>query len=144
MNLWTARVNYSGADRVDISRAGCDRARKAGGETPGEFLAPSAALVFPALAALKAVSEVAAALPVPRWAADASATLWERYSADYRLEMLASWKNRRVEWEAFLQRERAVMCCYCVPVNGVLRCHRMLAAGYLARLGATYCGEVNG
>ena len=54
MNLWTARINYSGADRVDISRAGCDRARKAGGETPGEFLAPSAALVFPALAAMKA------------------------------------------------------------------------------------------
>jgi uncharacterized protein YeaO (DUF488 family) len=132
VNLWTARINYSGADRVDISRAGCDRARKAGGETPGEFLAPSAALVFPVLRAMKAATTDAEREQV-----------WTDYATLYRLEMLASHKARRPEWEAFLQRERATIVCYCVPVNGVLRCHRVLAAGYLARLGATYCGEVN-
>ncbi len=133
MNLWTARINYSGADRVDISRAGCDRARKAGGETPGEFLAPSAGLVFPALRRMKDATT-----------AHERQVVWHEYATAYHLEMLATYKARRPEWEAFLQRERATIVCYCVPVNGVLRCHRMLAAGYLARLGATYCGEVNG
>lgn len=132
MNLWTARINYSGADRVDISRAGCDRARKAGGETPGEFLAPSAALVFPALRRMKEATTDAER----EW-------VWRAYSDAYRVEMLASHKGRRPEWEALLRRERAVLCCYCAPLTGVLRCHRVLAAGYLARLGATYCGEVN-
>ena len=132
MNLYTARISCRDPDAVDISRAGCDRLRKAKKPAPGEFLAPSAGLVFPALRRMTdAVT------------ASERQAVWADYSADYRLEMLASWKNRRAEWEAFLQRERAVMCCYCVPVNGVLRCHRMLAAGYLARLGATYCGEVN-
>lgn len=133
MNLWTARVNYIGADRVDISRAGCDRARKAGGETPGEFLAPSAGLVFPALRRMKEATT-----------AHERQVVWHEYATAYHLEMLATYKARRPEWEAFLQRERATIVCYCAPVNGVLRCHRMLAAGYLARLGATYCGEVNG
>ena len=134
MNLWTSRINYSGLDRVDISRAGCDRARKAGGATPGEFLAPSAALVFPTLAAMKAAPHALARQAV-----------WADYSAAYRLEMLASYKARRPEWDAFLQRERATIVCYCASdLHGVLRCHRLLAAGYLARLGATYCGEVNG
>ena len=133
MNLWTARINYCGADRVDISRAGCDRARKAGCETPGEFLAPSAGLVFPALRRMKEATT-----------AHERQVVWHEYATAYHLEMLATYKARRPEWEAFLRRERATIVCYCAPVNGVLRCHRMLAAAYLARLGATHCGEVTG
>lgn len=127
MNLWTARVNYRGTDRVDISRSGCNRARDDGGEAPGEFLAPSAALVFPTLRAMKAAESTAERDAV-----------WIAYKAAYRLEMLASWRERRPEWEALLRRERATIVCYCVDPE---RCHRVLAASYLVKLGAAYHGE---
>jgi len=132
VNVYTARISTRDVDAVDISRAGCDRLRKAKKPAPGEFLAPSAALVFPVLRAMKAATTDAEREQV-----------WTDYATLYRLEMLASHKARRPEWEALLRRERAVLCCYCAPLTGVLRCHRVLAAGYLARLGATYCGEVN-
>lgn len=66
--------------------------------------------------------------------------VWTAYAVDYRLEMLDSFETRRAEWDALLSRERCVMVCVC---RAAQRCHRTLAAGYLARRGATYCGELS-
>lgn len=139
LELWTAQFRIPDKDRVDITRAGCYRARAAGKPTPGEFLAPSAGLVFPFLAAFKAVDEVERALPVPRWAEEARAALWARYAAAYRAEMVASYRRRRGEWDALLARERACLVCFCADPD---RCHRRLAASFLARCGAIDRGEL--
>jgi uncharacterized protein YeaO (DUF488 family) len=126
--LWTGPYTTRDPDRLDITRAGCDKALRARKAAPGEFLAPSAGLVFPALEAMKAAQDDAER--------DA---IWSAYAREYRLEMLTSWKNRRREWTALLARERVVLVCFCRDPQ---RCHRTLAAGFLARLGADYRGEI--
>lgn len=117
-------------DALDITRGTADRMRNAGKPSPGEFLAPSAALVFPVLRLMKA-----AQTDVRRDA------IWASYVQSFRLEMLASYEGRRAEWEALLARPRTILTCFCTDPN---RCHRTLVAGYLARLGAVNCGEILG
>lgn len=128
MILHTARMGLRDPDVLDITRGGCDRARKAGKPAPGEFLAPSADLVFPTLRALMATKDEAA-----------RAAIWAGYIEQYRWEMLTSYRTRRGEWDALLASERRIMTCYCADPA---RCHRTLAAGFLAKLGANYRGEL--
>lgn len=131
--IWTAPYSARSAWRVDITRAGCDRAAKAGKPTPGEVLAPSAALVFPTLRALKAAST------------DAERdSIWTGYRAAYLDEIRARWRGgRRAEIEALLERPHVVLVCFCV---GASRCHRTIAAEILAKIGAgigaRYHGEI--
>lgn len=143
LELWTGPFRTRDRDRVDITRAGCDRARAAGKPAPGAFLAPSAALVFPALAALRAVEEAERALPVPRWAGEARAALWERYEAAYLADLRATYRRDRSAFEAFLARARLVFVCFCTgEAAAAQRCHRFIAARVYAKLGAVYCGEI--
>lgn len=126
--LYTARLSCRDPDCIDIARGGCDRARAAGKPTPGEFLAPSAALVFPTLRALKAAASI-----------EAKDLVFATYAAAYRIEMLSSYASRRGEWNALLGQARAVLTCFCTEPE---RCHRTLASGFLAKLGAKYRGEI--
>lgn len=63
----------------------------------------------------------------------------EQYTDMYRELMLKSWKKNRWRWAELLQQERVVLVCYCRPGEF---CHRVLLAGILEKLGATYCGEI--
>lgn len=114
-------------DRLDITRAGCDKALRARKAAPGEILAPSARLVFPTLAAMKAATS----------AADRD-TIWTAYREAYIAEMRLSYSLRRAEWEAVLRRDRVVLVCFCGDPE---RCHRSVAVEILSKLGATR-GEV--
>lgn len=88
--VYTARIDVADPDRLDITRSGADQAARRRRRAPGAFLAPSAGLVYPALAALKAVHRAEEILGITRWAEEARAVLWERYSAAFRQEMLRS------------------------------------------------------
>ncbi len=61
------------------------------------------------------------------------------YAASYLREMAASHDAHRGTWTSLLARERIVLTCYCTDAQ---RCHRRLLALILARLGATYLGEL--
>ena len=126
--VFTGRYRIQDPDRLDITRAGCDRARKAGNPAPGEFLAPSTGLVFPTLEAMKAA----------KTKADRD-RVWSGYVASYRYQMIASYKFRRDEWTALLARPRVVLVCFCADPS---RCHRTLAASYLVACGAERGGEI--
>lgn len=52
--------------------------------------------------------------------------------------MRSSYRANRAAWDALLQRERVTLCCYCTDPA---RCHRVVLARILVRLGATYEGE---
>lgn len=68
---------------------------------------------------------------------------WAVYVPAYREEMLVSYREQRPAWLRLLARPRVVLCCYCdTAADGVLRCHRRLSAGHLARLGAIDEGEL--
>ncbi len=127
MILHTARVSCRDPDALDITRGSADKALRARKAAPGEFLAPSAQLVFPTLRALREAAS-----------GGEREAIWAGYVAAYRAEMLTSWKLRRAEWEALLRRPRVVLCCFCADPQ---RCHRTLAAGFLGKLGADYRGE---
>jgi hypothetical protein len=111
--VYTARVTYAGADRLDVTR-------KSGGAL-GVVFAPSWALLRPHLAARREGRDT-----------------WDAYAPMYRAEMVASYRAHRAAWDALLAREVATLCCYCTDPA---RCHRTLLAGFLARLGADARGE---
>jgi len=127
---YSARV----PNRLDITRAGCDRLIAADKEAPGIILAPSARLVFPTLRRLKAARSLAE-----------RKSIFAAYAVDYLAEIEQSAERWPYKVDFILAMPDPTLVCFCRPdpEDGVLRCHRVLAAGYLARLGATYCGEVN-
>ena len=131
--ICTSHYSTRDRDRVDITRAGCDRAKAANRTAPGEVLAPSAALVFPTLRALKAAASD-----------EARGAIWTGYRAAYLDEIRARWRGgRRAEIEALLDRPRVVLVCFCRDPR---RCHRTIAAEILGKigagLGAQYLGEI--
>lgn len=136
LHVFTARYSTRDPDRLDITRMGCDRARKANKPAPGEFLAPSWEILKPALAWRRAFEERCKEQNL-----DENTEYFRIYRERYREEMLTSWRRRRSEWEALLARERVVLVCFC-PVAAY--CHRTIAAGFLAspRLGAVHEGEI--
>jgi hypothetical protein len=147
----TARVAYSGSDRLDVTR-------KSGRE--GLAFAPSWTLLGPVLRARRAVElkhlegEMLcesinrgdggeAGLPVVNFELDAlereQREAWERYVVGYLAEMRASYRANRPAWDALLAREVVTLCCYCTDPE---HCHRtLLARDILPKLGATYGGE---
>jgi len=121
-----------------------DCTRKSG--TDGLFLAPSWAILRPALEAMKAAKE--------EWdfysregawscGEDAKRKIngaWRSYVAAYTEEMAKSRASNAEQWTALLARERVVLCCYCTDPE---RCHRaILRARILPALGAVDAGEV--
>lgn len=117
MIIFTAAYTYRGADRLDITRAGNDRRR-----TIGNVLAPSGAILWPALREMKLDREAA----------------FTRYRELYLAELHARWR-RPAEWTQFLRLEQVTMVCFCAEPAF---CHRTLAAGFLVGVGAgSYEGE---
>lgn len=152
LTVHTARINYRGHDRLDVTR-------KSGKE--GIFLAPSWTLLGPALRARRALElkrveegELAESIADGDGGETGLQTIafeldvlerewseaWENYTKGYFDEMRASYRARRAEWDALLSRERVTLCCFC---NDPQRCHRtLLARDILPKLGATYAGEL--
>ena len=118
--FYTSRVDYDGEDRLDISReTGCRL---------GIHFAPSWSILKPALALRDAGRETEES--------------WQQYAAAYRSEMRALYAQQRDVWQKLLARRRAVLCCYCNLAAHPGRCHRLLLAEYLKKLGAVYLGEL--
>jgi hypothetical protein len=112
----TARVTYSGPDRLDITRKSSGR--------DGIAFAPSWGLLRPVLEA--------------RRRGESIEPLWPTYIAGYRREMRAGFTLCPDDWRALLARDRVTLVCYCTDPT---RCHRTLLAGFLGKLGADVRGE---
>jgi len=134
LRVHTARLSYSGADRLDVTRKGADDyRRRTGRRWEGEPFAPSWEILKPTIDAMKAVrtgSIVADRAATRAW--------WDDYVAAYTVEMRRSYRADRVAWDALLSRREVTLCCYCTDPE---RCHRTVLAGLLRRCGAEVCGE---
>ena len=130
-----AHAHYStrDPDRLDITRAGCDRLIAAGKEAPGVILAPSARLVYPTLRRLKEARSLAE-----------RKAIFDVYRRDYLAEIERNFALWTYRFDPLFARTRIVGVCFCAPdpEDGVLRCHRVLAAEWLAAHGATNIGAV--
>lgn len=130
LRVWTARINYRGADRLDITR-------KSG--TDGLFLAPSWAILRPALDARGRAFTIRNSsggnLPL---ADRIEAEAWAIYVPAYTAEMRASYRANIDAWKELLARREVTLICYCTDAA---HCHRRLLASMLVRCGAVYCGE---
>ena len=130
-----AHAHYStrDPDRLDITRAGCDRLIAAGKEAPGAILAPSARLVYPALRRLKEARSLAE-----------RKAIFATYRAAYLTEIDERALGDSVSFGVLFARRRVVLVCFCRPdpEDCVMRCHRVLAAEWLAAHGATNIGAV--
>lgn len=117
-HVYTARVTYAGADRLDVTRKSANR--------DGRAFAPSWDILKPALY-LRREHGVAA-----------FEAHWPRYVLDYTREMRQSYREQRAAWDALLARESVTLLCYCTdPAH----CHRTVLAEILGKLGATVKGE---
>lgn len=116
LRVHTARVTYSGRDRLDVTRKSA--------LTVGRSFAPSWAILAPALAARKAGDEALA---------------WANYVTAFVAEMRASYREHRADWDWLLSCNEVTLVCYCTNAE---HCHRtLLARDLLPKLGAVYCGE---
>lgn len=123
LQIWTARVSYSGEDRLDITA-------KSASPGVGHALAPTVALLK---------------LYHPAWGGKPD---WEAYSEQYLYSLGArerSWVQAPIGHVSFrlliaelLTRESVTLCCYCPKPE---ECHRTLAAKWLAERGGIYMGE---
>lgn len=147
LRVWTARVSYRGADRLDITRKSAGPA--------GLPFAPSWAILRPALDARRRAQEIARVAsssfgeecddPGDHGAEEAAsieAEAWERYVPAYTAEMRASYRVNVEAWKELLARREVTLCCYCAaPPGGELHCHRRVLASLLVKCGAVYEGE---
>ena len=141
LQVYTARVDYDGPDRLDITHSGLCKARDAGQPFPGAPWVPPWAILEPALEARKqaAAARKAGRAEEARLVEDAA---WEAYEPLYVAAMRESYKVNRGAWDALLARSVVTAVCYCAPAHGEpLRCHRRLLAGILVKLGAEDMGE---
>lgn len=126
LRVWTARLTYSGADRLDVTRA----APPTG--IAGPF-APSWGIIKTGKAAQ---SRAARLIGAERERVIAAA--WREYSDAYTAEMRLSYTQNRREWNALMARREVTLCCFCARPE---LCHRTVLAGILVKLGAEYLGE---
>ncbi len=157
LRVLTARYNFVDPDRLDITRAGCDRALRQGLPAPGAPWAPPASLLWPAKAHLDlAASLRRRGLTLPEgsepraWmlseAEHVEAVVEEAYARLFRVAMIESWRSQRPAWDDLLRRDRVVLVCMCrrrSPAEDQRHtCHRgHLAARILVKLGAIDLGE---
>lgn len=134
LQIRSARISYRGPDTLDITA-------KSGG-LAGHPFAPSWRILAPALEARR----IAKRLRTNGNHAEAERVeldAWEAYAPSFTIQMRESYRHFRAEWNAMLARESVCLTCYCAaPKDGPLRCHRVLLAGMLVKLGAEYLGEV--
>ena len=129
LRVFTARVSYGGADRLDVTRSSAT--------AEGLPFAPSDVILWPAKRELKAADDVERSGDAAKAEAMRAAT-WAWYAPRYREEMRASYARHRAAWERLLAKPSATLCCYCVDPA---RCHRRLLAEMLVACGAVYAGE---
>ncbi len=140
LTVYTSRIDYSGPDRIDITRkSGC---------RVGKCFAPSWKILKPALDDMKRAGKMradASLLPSPRVRAvvvsganDLHDAAWRRYVDAFTSEMRVSYRENRGTWDDVLSRDEVTLCCYCTDAA---HCHRRLVADMLVKLGATYGGE---
>lgn len=107
--IWTARIDYRGADRLDITVKGRDPL--------GSLLAPTWSLVAPYIEKRREKRET-----------DAD---WMAYCEQYVSLLRKRWMTERVRFDdllARLQCQSVTLVCYCTDVD---RCHRSVAARVL-------------
>jgi uncharacterized protein YeaO (DUF488 family) len=116
--VWTARISTRDPDRFNVTRKSGD-----------PVFAPSASLLALGIVSLRAKNP------------DQASEAWRYYAERYVREMEISHRDHRVRWEEILTKPRVVLTCYC---TNPLRCHRTVLAKILAKLGASYRGELPG
>jgi hypothetical protein len=112
LRVATARIDYDGPDRLDVTRQGNDPL--------GLLFAPSFSILGP-FAAKQHLNLV-------------TDEDWHDYARRYTEEMRGSYRENAAEWQRLLSRDRVVLVCYCVDFEF---CHRkLLAREILPALGA--------
>jgi hypothetical protein len=124
-------------------RAGVLDVTRKSGSPLGKVFAPSWEILRPALD-LRAQIKAAAIRGLEMIELETEyRRAWERYIAAYTEEMRQSYRRNRRAWEGLLTLPEQTLACYCSPdADGQLRCHRVLLAWMLVKLGATYAGEL--
>ena len=141
LKVYTARIDYRGDDRFDITRG------KASGD--GLAFAPSNAILQPALADRKRAEECmegacrdgAIGALHRATALDIEAKAWAKYAPAYVEEMRVSYRTQRGAWDRLLAQSRVTLVCFCNLAKYPGHCHRVLLAELLVACGAEYMGE---
>ena len=126
LQVYTARLSfrwvngYSGEDGINVTRG-------SGGDF-GAVFAPSRPLLDEANQLKRAAGRSDEALD----------EVWRWYEPRYRAEMRRSYVDDRPTWETLLTEDEVTLLCYCKRPE---RCHRLILAEILVKLGATYKGE---
>lgn len=141
LHVYTARYSIRDDDRLDITRSGAAKWwHKHHCVAPGEFLAPSNDLLWPHRKRDEAIEERWSRGEIDDAMAEAERTaLSKTYTEGYVAELRVCYRVRRWQWDALMSLERICVVCYCPePV----RCHRLIAAHTLEKLGAIHEGEI--
>ena len=139
LQVYTARIDCTDADALDITRMGATRAAKERASFPGEPFAPSWEIVAAAKHSRTFVETWRKAGNDDK-ASEIERRHFAQVMQQYVAEMRASYRRHRGAWDALLGRPRVVLCCFCT--NPEL-CHRtVLGRDILTRMGAVFCGEV--
>jgi hypothetical protein len=135
--VWTARIDYGGADRFDVTRKGAAEARLAGRPAPGAPFAPPKWLWDVVRARPGAAGRLPSQVRHPAEGEDVhGGSAW--YAEAYTYAMRESYRLHKAAWVDLLSRAEVTLVCYCVDPT---RCHRTLLAGFLRRCGAILAGE---
>lgn len=110
---YTARIDYVGLDKLDISRKGQDPL--------GIHFAPSWRILGPMVERRRRLGHQ------PEEA-------WVQYCVDYREEMEASQLSWPSAWEQLRNLGTVTLCCYCSDPE---HCHRRLLVAILKEAGDT-------
>lgn len=119
LNVFTSLINYSGPDRLDITRGS--------GSGAGLIFAPAWGLLRPVIDARRIYGSI-------------PPEVWQTYVTGYKKLMEQNEKIHRATWAELLARERVVLCCYC---RDTVFCHRRVLANLLVHRGAMDHGEIS-
>ncbi len=152
LRVWTARVSYRGADRLDVTRKSTDPI--------GIVFAPSESILWPTIELRHVAESLCKAASLARKnGADERVSegekaariiedaAWKLYTPLYLAEQRAGYGSRktpgplRSAWDSVLAREEVTFCCFCNLATCMGHCHRLLLAGAFERIGAQYMGE---
>ncbi len=116
LRVYTARISYSGNDRLNITRKANDPV--------GMAFAPSWDLLRSFLRL--------------RREGKLTDSAWLQYRAHYTNEMQTSYENHRAIWCRVLDRKTVTFVCFC---TNAAQCHRTILAELFRTLGAGVIGE---
>lgn len=132
LTVFTARYDFRGSDRFDITIRGAREARKRGQVMPGEVFAPP--LWLWSYAKMYTHTLPPGIDPPPGPGGD----IFDWYAGHYTAAMRESYRAHRPAWDALLSRETVTLVCFCASAN---TCHRGVLAKLLVRCGACAGGE---